>query len=79
SVALGGIAAPPVTQSGNQDRPFDVQGNTFTTKAAAIQRACDIQNNQCADAVNSQQLSGVTVGDCQTQVATCTSNLAASS
>ncbi|EHK23963.1 uncharacterized protein TRIVIDRAFT_117265, partial [Trichoderma virens Gv29-8] len=66
-----GIAAPPVTQSGNQDRPFEVEGNTFTTKNAAIQRACDIQSNQCANAVNGQKLSGVTVADCTNQIAKC--------
>ncbi|TFA99595.1 hypothetical protein CCMA1212_008412 [Trichoderma ghanense] len=77
--ALGGIAAPPVTQSGNQDRPFEVQGNTFTTKDAANQRACDIQHNQCADAVNSKAVNGVSVGDCQSQIAACVADLAASS
>ncbi|KAL7920821.1 hypothetical protein ACQKWADRAFT_150958 [Trichoderma austrokoningii] len=73
--ALGGIAAPPVSQSGNADRPFEVQGNTFTTKAAAAQRACDIQNNQCADAVNSKSISGVSVGDCNNQITACVAGL----
>ncbi|KAM0461057.1 hypothetical protein ACHAO4_001857 [Trichoderma viride] len=77
--ALGGIAAPPVTQSGNADRPFEVQGNTFTTKAAAAQRACDIQNNQCANAVNSKSINGVSVGDCNNQIAACVAGLSASS
>ncbi|KAK1248822.1 hypothetical protein MKX08_007042 [Trichoderma sp. CBMAI-0020] len=79
ATALGGIAAPPVTQSGNGDRPFEVQGNTFTTKSAAAQRACDIQNNQCADAVNSKSVSGVSVGDCNNQIAACVAALSASS
>ncbi|KAH6605605.1 hypothetical protein Trco_004758 [Trichoderma cornu-damae] len=78
AAALGGIAAPPVSSSGNKDRPFEVQGNTFTTKSAANQRACDVQNNLCANAVNSQRLSGVSVSDCNNQIATCVSDLASS-
>lgn len=46
-------------------------GNTFVNKAAAVQRACDIQMNGCADAVNGGKASGVTVSDCQAQQQTC--------
>lgn len=69
--AIGGIAAPAVTNSGNADRPFEVNGDTFVNQSAAIQRACSIQNNLCANAVNSGQVSGFTVGDCNTQEDTC--------
>lgn len=73
--ALGGIAAPAVEEGGNKDRPFSVNGNTFVNKAAAVQRACDVQNNQCANAVNGGQLQGVNVGDCGAQVAKCVAEL----
>ncbi|CAK7229948.1 hypothetical protein SBRCBS47491_007423 [Sporothrix bragantina] len=68
---IAGIAAPAVTDSGNADRPFEVNGDTFVNKSAAIQRACSIQNNACANAVNSGQAAGFTVGDCNTQEETC--------
>ncbi|CAK7233296.1 hypothetical protein SCUCBS95973_008547 [Sporothrix curviconia] len=71
SDAIGGIAAPAVTNSGNSARPFEVNGDTFVNQSAAIQRACSIQNNACADAVNSGKVSGFTVGDCNTQEETC--------
>ena len=40
---LGGIAVTPITCSGNADRQFEVNGNTFVGFAAAAQRSCDIQ------------------------------------
>lgn len=69
--ALGGIAAPQVTDSGNADRPFAVDGDTFANRAAAVQRACAIQNNQCANAVNSGAMQGSSVGDCNAQQQAC--------
>jgi transcription initiation factor TFIID subunit 15 len=75
SKALGGIAAPAVSDSGDSKRPFAVNGNTFVNKSAAVQRACDVQNNACADAVNGGKLSGVTVSQCGSQVAQCVQEL----
>ncbi|TVY17039.1 hypothetical protein LARI1_G003957 [Lachnellula arida] len=71
SSALGGIAAPPVTNTGDSTRPFSVNGNTFVGEAAAVQRSCDVQFNACANAVNGGTLSGVTVADCQAQQDAC--------
>ncbi|KAH8684282.1 hypothetical protein BGZ60DRAFT_426680 [Tricladium varicosporioides] len=71
--ALGGITAPAVQNSGDSARPFLVNGNTFVNEAAAKQRSCDIQFNACANAVNGQKLTGVTIGDCSTQQTTCNS------
>ncbi|KAI9759266.1 MAG: hypothetical protein M4579_002475 [Chaenotheca gracillima] len=68
--SLGG-AAPPVTDSGNADRPFEVNGNTFVNIGAALQRSCDIQFNTCADAANSGA-STSSVADCSTQKTACT-------
>lgn len=73
--AIGGIAAPQVEDSGNADRPFSVNGNTFVNKSAAVERACAIQNNACADAVNGGSLTGFTVGDCSNQESACVAEL----
>jgi hypothetical protein len=67
---LGGTA-PPVLHSGKKDRPFCVEGNTFVNSGAAVQRACDIQFNRCANAVNGGRLRGKTVQDCEAQKAGC--------
>jgi len=71
SSSIGGIAAPSVTNSGDADRPFLVNGNTFVNESAAVQRACSIQNNACSNAVNSGAVTGFTVGDCETQETSC--------
>ncbi|KAG7112837.1 Pathogenicity cluster 5 protein d like [Verticillium longisporum] len=65
---LGG-AAPPVIK-GTGDRPFSVNGNTFTGAGAALSRSCDIQHNACANAANTGKLTGG-VGQCETQNAQC--------
>lgn len=65
---LGG-APPPITSSAG-DRPFTVNGNTFTDIGAAVQRSCDVQNNACFNAVNSGNLSGGTA-QCQQQQQAC--------
>ena len=67
---LGG-EAPPVLDSGKKDRPFCVGKNTFANAGAAVQRACDVQFNRCADAANADQLDGKTVQDCEAQKARC--------
>jgi hypothetical protein len=50
--ALGGIAATPVQNSGNPDRPFQVKGDTFVNVGAALARSCDQQFNACSNAAN---------------------------
>lgn len=65
---LGGPA--PAVTSGTGDRPFTVNGNTFTGIGAAITRSCDIQHNQCANAANRGELSGGTA-QCETQLSAC--------
>ncbi|KAL8288178.1 hypothetical protein RB597_000326 [Gaeumannomyces tritici] len=66
--SLGG-APPPVTNTGGQ-RPFTVNGNTFNNAKAALTRSCDIQNNQCFNAVNGGRLTGGTA-QCGTQQQQC--------
>ncbi|EEU40591.1 uncharacterized protein NECHADRAFT_33829 [Fusarium vanettenii 77-13-4] len=65
---LGGPAPPVVSSAG--DRPFAVNGNTFTGAGAAISRSCDIQHNACANAANSGELDGG-IAQCETQVSEC--------
>jgi hypothetical protein len=68
--AIAGIAAPAVQNVGGA-RPFSVNGDTFVNESAAKQRACAIQNNKCADAVNSGKAAGKTVTDCNAQETAC--------
>lgn len=65
---LGGTAPPVISSNG--DRPFSVNGNTFTGSGAALGRSCDIQHNACANAANSGQLAGG-VAQCEQQSADC--------
>jgi len=66
--ALGG-AAPAVIESAG-DRPFSVNGATFVNSGAALQRSCAVQNNACANAVNSGALDG-DVAQCADQEKAC--------
>ncbi|MCJ1310749.1 hypothetical protein MMC25_004415 [Agyrium rufum] len=70
-----GGSPPPITNSGDATRPFEVNGNTFVNFAAAAQRSCDIQQNACSNAANSGK--GGSVSVCQAQQTAC--NAAASS
>jgi hypothetical protein len=67
--ALGGIGAPPVIETSG-DRPFSTDGSTFVSAAAALQRSCSVQHNQCANAANAGSLAG---GEeqCETQENAC--------
>ncbi|PGH27696.1 hypothetical protein AJ80_00712, partial [Polytolypa hystricis UAMH7299] len=47
-----GADALPITDSGNPDRPFEVNGATFQNFEAAAARSCDVQFNQCANVAN---------------------------
>jgi hypothetical protein len=64
--ALGGIAATPIQDSGNANRPFQVKGDTFVNIAAAVQRSCDQQFNACANAANGGDAT-LSVGACSDQ------------
>jgi len=68
----GSVGAAPVaiTNSGNADRPFDVNGDTFVNFAAAAQRTCDVQFNACANVANGGSAT-VSVSDCTTQKTAC--------
>ncbi|CZT11247.1 related to cell wall mannoprotein [Rhynchosporium graminicola] len=67
--ALG--AAPiPVIETAGADRPFSVNGVTFVNSGAALQRSCAVQNNACANAVNSGAIDG-DVKQCNDQEKAC--------
>jgi hypothetical protein len=52
-------------------QPFEVNGNTFVNKSAAVQRSCDIQFNACANAFNGGKATGFNLSDCQNQQNAC--------
>ncbi|KAH7135984.1 hypothetical protein B0J11DRAFT_425630 [Dendryphion nanum] len=64
--ALGGVAATPILDSGNANRPFAVKGDTFVNIGAALQRSCDQQFNGCANLANSGQ-GDFSTAECQAQ------------
>ncbi|KAJ4993297.1 hypothetical protein SVAN01_01272 [Stagonosporopsis vannaccii] len=76
--ALGGIAATPVEDSGNPDRPFQVKGDTFANINAALARSCDQQFNACANAANGGD-PNLSVTQCSTQKDQCSASIQASS
>jgi hypothetical protein len=55
-----------ITFSGDQERPFEGDGSTFTDFESAANRACDNQKNACANAANSGN-GGLRVNDCDDQ------------
>ncbi|KAI1502411.1 hypothetical protein F5X99DRAFT_427326 [Biscogniauxia marginata] len=65
-----GSAPVPIISSA-AERPFAVNGDTFLNAGAAIQRACDVQKNACANAANSGAAADVDTADCETQQQDC--------
>ncbi|KAF2972927.1 hypothetical protein GQX73_g577 [Xylaria multiplex] len=60
----------PIVNDPTSDRPFSVNGATFLNAGAAIQRACDVQKNACANAANSGS-ADISVSDCDAQQQQC--------
>ncbi|KAF1940780.1 hypothetical protein EJ02DRAFT_379035 [Clathrospora elynae] len=56
--ALGGTKASAITNSGNKDRPFSVDGDTFDKFDGAGQRSCDNQFKGCQEVANGNGNSG---------------------
>ncbi|KAF2085914.1 hypothetical protein K490DRAFT_58248 [Saccharata proteae CBS 121410] len=70
---LGG-AAPAITASGDGERVYEVEGDTFPDFASAAQRTCDDQFNTCQEAVNANGNSGdLTLEACSEQQSACQS------
>ncbi|KAH7316488.1 hypothetical protein B0I35DRAFT_409681 [Stachybotrys elegans] len=68
--ALGGVTASAITNSGNTDRPFEVDGDTFPDFPTAANRACDNQKNACAELANNGG-GNFEVGQCDEQSNQC--------
>ncbi|KAI1114440.1 hypothetical protein F5Y14DRAFT_461387 [Nemania sp. NC0429] len=68
-----GAAPVPILNDPTSDRPFSVNGATFLNAGAAVQRACDVQKNACANAANSGAATGgdINVSDCDAQQQQC--------
>ncbi|TQV93440.1 hypothetical protein V2A60_010152 [Cordyceps javanica] len=75
AAALGGVAAPEISQTNDKSRPFGVAGNSFTTKGDAVQRSCETQRAACQSGVQSGAVQGVEASACDTQMAQCISEL----
>lgn len=69
--AIGGIAADPITSTGNSKDPFEVDGSTFADFQSALNRSCNNQHNACASAANASGDKSLTVGDCDNQQTQC--------
>ncbi|KAL3417187.1 hypothetical protein PVAG01_11187 [Phlyctema vagabunda] len=70
--ALGGAAAPAITNSGDSQRPFEVDGDTFTDFKTAAERACNNQKNSCAKIANDgKDKADFKVSDCDEQNSKC--------
>ncbi|CAG8948643.1 hypothetical protein HYFRA_00001762 [Hymenoscyphus fraxineus] len=52
--SLGGPLPEAITASPDPQRPFQVNGETFTSLADAVQRSCAIQNDLCSKAANAK-------------------------
>ncbi|KAF2833710.1 hypothetical protein CC86DRAFT_278513 [Ophiobolus disseminans] len=50
--ALGGSRASAITNSGDPQRPFSVEGDTFDSFQSAAQRSCDRQFQACQGVAN---------------------------
>jgi hypothetical protein len=56
--ALGGTRASAITNSGDSERPFSVDGDTFTSFESAAQRSCDNQFQACQATANGNNNNG---------------------
>ncbi|KAL3470820.1 hypothetical protein BJX99DRAFT_238611 [Aspergillus californicus] len=67
---LGG-AAPAITETGDEERPYEVDGNTFTDYDSAAQRSCNIQFDNCQRAANTDSSVSFSLEDCTDQQNDC--------
>ncbi|KAF2013710.1 hypothetical protein BU24DRAFT_464464 [Aaosphaeria arxii CBS 175.79] len=72
---LGSVAPLPITNSGDAERPFAVDGDTFPDFKTAAQRSCDKQANECSQAANEGDNKQFAVSDCDKQKEECRNTL----
>ncbi|OGM41402.1 hypothetical protein ABOM_010039 [Aspergillus bombycis] len=75
---LGG-SAPAVTNTGDPERPYGVDGDTFTDYESAASRSCNNQFNSCQKIANTDQTSSFSLQDCQDQLNSCMSTVSSTS
>ncbi|KAL4743434.1 hypothetical protein BDV11DRAFT_178274 [Aspergillus similis] len=63
---LGGDT-PAITETGDSERPYEVDGNTFTDYESAAQRSCNIQFDNCQLIANTDSSASFSLEDCQNQ------------
>ncbi|KAL2813499.1 hypothetical protein BDW59DRAFT_30847 [Aspergillus cavernicola] len=66
-----GGSAPAVVDTGDTERPFGVDGDTFTDYDSAAQRSCNIQFDNCQRAANGDSSVSFSVVDCSNQQNVC--------
>ncbi|KAF2441406.1 hypothetical protein P171DRAFT_71506 [Karstenula rhodostoma CBS 690.94] len=74
TAALGGFQASPIENSGDKERPFSVDGDTFPDFDTAAQRSCDNQSQGCnkqANEAGNGNEGGFKVSDCDEQKGKC--------
>ncbi|KAL4924324.1 uncharacterized protein BDV17DRAFT_218914 [Aspergillus undulatus] len=67
---LGG-STPTITETGDSERPYAVDGNTFADYDSAAQRSCNIQYDSCQLAANTDSSASFSLEDCQNQQNDC--------
>ncbi|KAI1343391.1 hypothetical protein F5Y15DRAFT_232803 [Xylariaceae sp. FL0016] len=70
-----GVNALAITSSGDDDKPYEVDGETVSSYGDAVNKACDGQSNQCAQQANGAQKGNFEVNDCDKQKESCHSVL----
>ncbi|KAL4810528.1 hypothetical protein BDV18DRAFT_131204 [Aspergillus unguis] len=68
--SLGGDT-PAITETGDSERPYEVDGNTFTDYESAAQRSCNIQFDDCQRIANTDSSASFSLEDCQNQQDDC--------
>ncbi|KAG2412246.1 hypothetical protein HFD88_009803 [Aspergillus terreus] len=68
--SLGG-SVPAITDTGNAERPYGVDGDTFTDYASAAERSCNNQFNSCQLIANTDSSASFSLQDCQDQLSQC--------
>ncbi|KAL5357873.1 hypothetical protein BJX96DRAFT_29240 [Aspergillus floccosus] len=68
--SLGG-SVPAITDTGNAERPYGVDGDTFTDYASAAERSCNNQFNSCQLIANTDSSASFSLQDCQNQLTEC--------
>ncbi|KAE8353580.1 hypothetical protein BDV28DRAFT_104806 [Aspergillus coremiiformis] len=78
SGTLGG-AAPLVTHTGDSQRPYGVNGDTFPDYESAAGRSCNNQFDSCQKIANTDKSASFSLQNCQDQLTSCMSTVSSTS